>query len=309
MTLTGETEENCKRAKGSQQSDRESNYVLPVHKHRALLLHRFSGRISVRTTETWTYTVPWTGWCKRCIKAIVAVRFFHLFPYGPKRHTQFYQLHSKAKESLIPLSDQRRFLRYKWSYAASLFSGVNTNAGLHTQMSLLVHATCSAALSFFFCCRWVDGVAMLSVVKRNILKGRFSPPSLCRGGRERRGGKQKKEEEKYIKESDVLALFSHVPFTDPPTHTHTHTHTHTLTHTHAHTHTHTLTHTPCSSTPFLSLKSLTSVLKKIVFFSSFLFFLAPQHDTGLATSLKIVSVTKCLCLQLFAAVIRKHDIS
>ena len=88
---------------------------------------------------------------------------------------------------------------------------------------------------------------------------------VSRGGRA--AGRKTKKEEKYIKESDVLALFSHVPFTHPSTHTHPPTHTHTHTHTHRHT------DTPCSSILFLSLKSLTSVLKKIVFFSIFLFFL------------------------------------
>ena len=73
--------------------------------------------------------------------------------------------------------------------------------------------------SFFFCCRWVDGVAMLSVVKRNILKGRPPPHLYCveEGGAES-GGMENKKEEKYIKESDVLALFSQVLFT----HTHPH---------------------------------------------------------------------------------------
>jgi hypothetical protein len=66
---------------------------------------------------------------------------------------------------------------------------------------------------------------MLSVVKRNILKGKYPPSFLVLRGAESGGVENKKKEkgQKYIKGSDVLALFSHTPnpthpFTHPPIH-------------------------------------------------------------------------------------------
>ena len=159
-------------------------------------------------------------------------------------------------------------------------------------MSLLVHATCSAALSFFFCCRWVDGVAMLSVVKRNILKGRFSPPSLCRGGGESGGAENKKRRKIYRRERG-LSFVQPRPI-HPPTHPHARTHTHT----------HTMYFYSFSFPKIVNFRIEENCL---LFYFSFL--LAPQHDTGLATRLRTVSIAKCLCLQGFSAVIRKHNIS
>lgn len=82
-------------------------------------------------------------------------------------------------------------------------------------MSLLVHATCFVAHSFFFCCHWVDGVAMLSVVKRNILKGISPPPPPPVLNGTESGGvetKKKREREKiYIEGSCFLALLSFTP--------------------------------------------------------------------------------------------------
>lgn len=90
----------------------------------------------------------------------------------------------------------------------------------HTQMSLLVHATCSVALSFSFCCRLVDGVAMLSVVKRNILKGK-SPSSL--GGEDKGETGWKIKKKKYKRErllGFVLPCLNPL-FAQSPTHPYT----------------------------------------------------------------------------------------